>query len=271
MNGTLPVLPTLPTIPWGANRFDPSAASFFVRAGITNGTQQNAVNRLVIDLKAAAIWSKMVDIYPFVGGTAGNHAVNLVSESFLNTWSGGITHDANGVRGNGTTGYGNTGLTTSSAGMLLNSSHCSVYINQAETIVGNQLGQTNGGVDPQSIQLAINLGPGTAFWDCYGTSTGRVSGTAGATTGFYVGSRNASNSNALYRNASVVISNATASETVNSTLPVFILARATISTATTFSDARVALISFGLGLSSTEVTAFTTAVQTFQTSLSRQV
>lgn len=263
-----PTEPTIPTYPAISSAgFDPDAQSFLTRANITDPTQQAAVNQLALSLKSAGIWSKMVALYPFVGGSASSHAQNLVSSSFTVTWSGTITHDSNGVKGNGTTGFGDTGLIPSVAGLQLNSTHASAYINLAETVLGAQSGGTDGLA--QSFQLAINLGPGTAFWDCYGTTTGRVTGAASGTTGFYLGSRNASNSNAIYRNGASFLSNATASETLNSTLSVYLLARNLSGSATLFSDGRQALNSLGLGLSAAEVTSFNTAVQAFETTLGR--
>lgn len=112
--------------------FDAAAQAFITAAGITDLTQKKAVNKLVLDLKAASLWTKLDVIYPFVGGTAGAHAVNLKSPgTFDITWTGaGVTHDANGITGNGTTAYGNTGFNpTSAAGNFsLNASSIFAYV-----------------------------------------------------------------------------------------------------------------------------------------------
>ena len=49
---------------------DPDAQAFITAAGITNPTQQAAINTLVVDLKGYNVWTKMKALYPFVGGTA---------------------------------------------------------------------------------------------------------------------------------------------------------------------------------------------------------
>lgn len=92
--------------------------------GVTLTTpQSNAIIDRVLDAKSDGVWTKWLAYYGFVGGTAASHAINWKSPSTnLITWNGGVTHDANGVRGNGTTGYGDTGLSMStitfgSAGM----------------------------------------------------------------------------------------------------------------------------------------------------------
>jgi hypothetical protein len=90
---------------------EPEAQSFFVRAGITNVTQTNAVQFLVRTLKKVGLWSKIDVLYPFVGGTAMAHAQNLKSSSNTIAWSGSPTHNANGITGNGSSAYGDTGYT----------------------------------------------------------------------------------------------------------------------------------------------------------------
>lgn len=269
--GTNPTLPTEPDTPSLGNfTIDPDAQSFFTRASITDPTQQSAVNNLVIQLKQAGIWTSMVALYPFVGGTAATHSHNLKSSSFQITWNGTVTHNANGVQGNGTTGYGDPGITPSTSGLLLNSTHGGCYINQVESVSkGAQFGGPSLGTLNQFFQLNLQDGGANFIYDCYGTTTGRVTGTAQTTTGFYVGSRTASNASAIYRNAVSVASGAGASETLCAG-SIFILARADgPGVPGRFSDGRYALFTFGLGLSAAEMTAFNAAVQTFQTALSR--
>jgi hypothetical protein len=84
---------------------DADAQAFITAAGITNSTQQNAVNQLVLDFKSYNLWDLMNAIYPFVGGTATTHKYNLKDPRDLNAayrigFSGGWTHDLNGALGN---------------------------------------------------------------------------------------------------------------------------------------------------------------------------
>ena len=94
---------------------DSDAQAFLNAADITNTTQANAVNQLVIDLKAANLWTKMKAVYPFVGGTATTHKWNLKNPSDTNaafrlSFVGGWTHSANGALSNGTNAYADTFL-----------------------------------------------------------------------------------------------------------------------------------------------------------------
>jgi len=99
-------------IPAGSS-FDPDAQAFITAAGITNSTQQNAINQLVLDLKSYSLWTEMNAIYPFVGGTATTHKYNLKDPRDLDAayrlyFNGGWTHNSNGVSPNGINGYANT-------------------------------------------------------------------------------------------------------------------------------------------------------------------
>lgn len=89
---------------------DPDANAFISAAGITDSTQQSAIQTLVTDLKTAGIWSKFIAFWPFVGGTASQHKYNLIDPRDLDaayrvTFNGTLTHSSTGVKGDGSTGY----------------------------------------------------------------------------------------------------------------------------------------------------------------------
>jgi len=92
---------------------DVDAAAFISAAAITDETQIAAIETLVANWKAAGMWNRTVAIYPFVGGTAESHKWNLKDPRDLDvanrlSFSGTITHLANGVDPDGTTGLANT-------------------------------------------------------------------------------------------------------------------------------------------------------------------
>jgi hypothetical protein len=110
--------------------FDRSAYAFAVGARLTDSTQIRAVNALTIGTKFDGIWPLVQVLYPFAGGTASAHSLNLKNtETNRITWFGGLTHTALGVQGNGINGYGLTGLSLDSIGV---SFHVTVaYASQA--------------------------------------------------------------------------------------------------------------------------------------------
>jgi hypothetical protein len=92
---------------------DPNAQAFITAAGITDPTQQAAIDNLVIGLKADGLWTPMQALYPFIGGTATQHKYNLKDPRDLDvayrlTFNGGWTHNANGAIGNGIDTAANT-------------------------------------------------------------------------------------------------------------------------------------------------------------------
>ncbi len=93
--------------------YDSDAQAFFTAAGITDSTQKSAVNQLVLDLKSYSVWSKIIGIYPFVGGSASTHKYNLkdprdLDAAYRLTFGGSWTHNSNGVTGDGSTTYADT-------------------------------------------------------------------------------------------------------------------------------------------------------------------
>jgi len=85
---------------------------------------------LVLNAKARGWWTNCDAIYPFVGATAAAHALNLKSTNYSILWHGAITHDANGITGDGLTGYGDTRFNprTVNGRFRQDSAHLFVYI-----------------------------------------------------------------------------------------------------------------------------------------------
>lgn len=92
---------------------DPDAQAFLTATGIVDATITDAINNLVIGLKNNGLWTKMIAIYPFVGGTAETNKWNLkdprdLDQAYRLAFFGGVTHSNHGVQGNGSDGYGIT-------------------------------------------------------------------------------------------------------------------------------------------------------------------
>lgn len=96
--------------------YDP-VVSRFVRSGLALSAapiqtgRLNALNIMVKALKQFLLFDKFTAFYPIVGGLASWHSLNLINPStFQITWNGTVTHNANGVTSDGSTGYGDTGF-----------------------------------------------------------------------------------------------------------------------------------------------------------------
>ena len=118
---------------------DADAQAFITAAGITDPTQQSAINTLVVDLKGYSIWTKFKAIYPVVGGSAAAHAVNLKTPGTHNlSFASGWTHSSTGMLPNGAT-FANTNLNDNTI-LSLNSVHISYYSRTNENVAVIEMG-----------------------------------------------------------------------------------------------------------------------------------
>jgi hypothetical protein len=243
--------------------YDADAQAFFDRVTTAGGslstTEKTAVNKLVLDLKGYSIWTKMKAIYPMVGASAAACSQNLKSSSFTGTFNGGITYSSTGITPNGTTGYMDTGLNPNTS-LSFSSAHLSKY-NRNNDLSGIQIDGaflTIGGF------MQINY---TSANTIIGDIGSIASYTATDTRGFFVSSRSSASQIKLFRNNSNIASN---TNTV-STIPNATINIGRRSDNQFYNSYECAFASIGDGLTDTEAGNFYTAVNTFQTSLSRNV
>lgn len=122
---------------------DPDAKAFLQAAGINNTTIQIAIDHLVIDLKAASLWTKPKAIYPMVGGTAATCKYNLkdprdADNAYRQTFYNNPTIDADGVQFNGVNQYVDTHLAPGTA--LSTRNITMVYYNLIDQSSGVDMG-----------------------------------------------------------------------------------------------------------------------------------
>ena len=252
---------------------DTDAQAFITAAGITDTTQQSAINTLVTNLKGYGIWSKMKAIYPMVGGTANSHKFNLKQPEDANyaariLFLGGWTHSSTGAKPNGTNAYGNTFLNALSS-LTNNNYHISHYSRTQKT--------TGPEVDLVAFQIAtlkmIALdqyygGLGKAF--AAGDYTSSVVVAADTNTlGMMVANRSSQTSAKIFMNAVQKGSTLTLSNPNDLPNNTFFLGANGI--ANEYSSKECAFASIGDSLTDAEVANLYTAVQAFQTTLGRQV
>lgn len=88
--------------------YDPDFTAFNAVAGLTDPTQISALNDFYLGLKTDDLYDKLWEFWSIVGGTAASHAVRGMNPSSSGiTWVGSPTHNASGVKGNGSSAYGN--------------------------------------------------------------------------------------------------------------------------------------------------------------------
>ena len=255
----------------GGAAFDADAQAFITAAVITDVTQQNAINTLVVDLKGYSIWTKMKAIYPICGSTASQHKFNLKDPRDLDAayrifWSGGVTHSSNGVQFVGVNGYGNTFLNQLSV-LTQNSQHISFYSRTNTDGNFGEIGVKSAATAYTILQVKYTnafvapINEAYIFADNSANANGQ---------GFYVGNRTGATLRNNWKNGSKVHTSSSISQT-QANFNFFVGAFNNAGSAAGYSNRQCAFASIGDGLTDAEALNFYTAVQAFQTTLSRQV
>lgn len=241
----------------------------YLSGGVLSANELSAVNDLVIDMKSYGIWSKMKAIYPMVGASAAACAQNLKSSSFTGTFNGGWTFASTGATPNGTSAYMDTGLNTA-LNLTKTSTHLSTYIRTNVAGIHYDLGNSsNFGATANPTFLITRYSNDLAYIGIADTSYG-TSITTTNSLGFWCGTTNGSTTQTLFKNGTSIKTGTSASgEFANNNL--YLSANNGGGVAQIFSSKQTAFASIGDGLTDTDASNFYTAVQAFQTTLSRNV
>ena len=257
----------------GGISLDPNAQAFLNAAGITDATITTAIDTLVIQLKAIGVWTKLKAIYPFVGGTATTHKFNLknpadTNAAFRLSFSGGWTHSANGIQGNGANTFANT--------FYVPNTECDSQNNSIAFYIRNNVSEpkydmvaTNdagGGVNPFGLISLYSVNTFSYFLN----GVLNITATIGDSRGFWQGFTDATN-NRFYRNSGQIATTALGINAI-STSSLYIGANNGGGTLGFVASKQFAFASMGgTKLTTTEAANYYSAVQAFQTTLSRQV
>jgi PKD repeat protein len=245
---------------------DADANAFFARVNAAGGTltptEEAAIITLVLQLKADGIWNSIKVIYPMVGASAAACAQNLKSASFTGTFTSGWTFANTGVTPNGTSAFMSTGFTPS-GNLLQNDTHVSIYSRTNDILSSGRMDLGTGTAD-----LYFSAWYGFGYKAFANINTNGAGGIASNTTslGFFLSQRTSSTNTNIYQNNNLILTN-TQLSIAPANLPIFI-GRNSISE---YSTKEFAFVSFGDSFTNTQRGNLYTAVQAFQTTLSRQV
>lgn len=264
-------------------RYDNNAATYLHAIGISKGsniyypsTPQQitgyeiwvATCNLFIYLKANNIYSKLVAMYLYVGGTASAHKFNAINpldtnSAFRLVFSGGSTHSGTGWLPNGTNGFANTYLRLA-IDLLQNDVHFSAYIrNSSRGILG---GNDSFGRFSMSPDLDGAIGYHNA-----NNESGDAGITARSTSiGLWSISRLTSSQYKVYNNASIFSTINKPSEFPSEDY-IYTGARNVGGSASFYSNSEQATTVFSSGLTDSEIIILNTGIQTFNTALHRDV
>jgi len=251
---------------------DPDAQAFITAASITDPTQQSAINQLVVDLKGYNVWSKMKAIYPIVGGTAATHKWNLkdprdLDAAFRLTFTNAWTHSSTGMTPNGANTFANTFYNLSTNSTTSNVS--GGFYSRTNVVNG---GATFGALSASLTGLAVTIknNDQNTYWAVNDSILTGPSNIVTDTRGLFVLNKVSLSEKRIYRNGSQ-ISTFTPSSNTAPSLNVYLGARNNNGTAGQYDTRELAFAYLGDTLTNTEVSNMYTAVQAYQTTLSRQV
>ena len=247
----------------GGGGNDADAQAFITASGIS-GTNATAINTLVVNLKSASIWTKMKALYPMVGGTATSCKFNLkdsrdLDAAFRLSFIGGATFSANGIQFNGTNSYADTFLTPNA---IINNNHLSFYSRTDVNLTQVDMGTTNAtnvlDIESRITNLCYSNSSNAALLNYANTSS----------LGFYINSRTSAASFKAFKNGLLKATSLTGTTT---TMPFNIFIGARNGSPLYYSSKQCAFASIGDGLTDAEALALYNAVQTFNTTLLRNV
>lgn len=241
----------------GVEQFDPAAAAFFAAAGITDGTQKSAWNDFVIGRKSAGYYSKFHALFPLMGGTANQHKWDAITLT-AGTFSGTVTHDANGITGDGSTGRFDTGLDVASTdeNSISFGAYSRTNVDGAEADIGAF----------SEMAILPRLGNVSYYDDDFPAA--RIAVGNSDSRGLFSLSRTGATALSAYKNGSSVGTSSGAASTPAST-NFALMAAATDGTRS--STRNIAFAFIAEGLSDAENADLYTAIQALQTALGREV
>jgi hypothetical protein len=246
---------------------DADAQAFVTNADIQDQVEANAINNLVIGMKADGLWTKMKAVYPMVGGTATSNSFNLRNTAqYQISWNGGVTHSPNGVQFGGVNGYGDTGLNAASV-LGQDSTHFSFY--SRTDVIANSVDM---GINGTARQLYLLYRYGSSAFKAMNRTQLAAGSLYTPTNGLLIANRPSSTTEKYYHKGTLVDTITSLSTgTISANVYIGGYNNLAVPTSREYSSKQSALISIGDGLTDTEAANFYTAVQAFQTTLGRQV
>jgi len=248
--------------------------------GTVNSTMSAATITMFQSIWSNGLNTGMLAMYPFIGGTAGSHKFNGMNPVDTNgayrlTFAGGWTHSASGATPNGTNGVAETYLQPNATSITLSGGSMGAYCgtNGPSGAVMGSIGDS-GGANGDGWVLYPGLNnPGLQeacfFWK---SDAGAFNGSTMADTlGLMSISRTGTTNVNMYRRGTLLASVSFASSSLtNFTLALG--ARNTLNgTPLEYSTYRHQFTYVHKGLTPTQMTTLNGIIQTYQTSLGRNV
>lgn len=255
----------------GGSSYDADAQAYFTTASITDTTEKNAANTLIVAIKSASIWTLLTRLYlisPTSLAAALVCAKTLTTATAVNSPS----HSVNGLDFTAASAqYVNTGLQFDTTNFIPHNLHQSIYVaNLANVISQYRCGMRSGGASP--IRAAWHIRLETTQRSAYGL-VGGIGEAVIATNadGMYISNVASSTSNRISLNDSTIGTSATTTSAhVDTTTNYPYGSGWTVaSTPTNYSTGRFKAVTLGQSLSTGQQTSLYNAMLAYQTALGR--
>lgn len=278
---TLTSTPNPTTTPTPTNTPSPSAPAsgtteaneFLARVVATGGTLNSTISAatqtMFTSLVSTGLWEDISIFYPIIGGVANAHsqaAGQQYSSSYNGIFNGGVTHSSSGMTFNGVNGYMDTNWALTN--QLGSTSLVSIGGYTNTTYVESLMGCLNGDASTiTQLRLDVPVGqiapqPGTTL---AGANTTAMTGSSGT----FITSRTGTTATFVLQNN--VITNLTQASGLTDSNRVMWVGARNYAGAPAYGTGRVAFVFMGRTLTAAKATTLKGIIQTFQTSLSRQV
>lgn len=246
---------------------DADAQAFITAAAITDPTQQTAINDLVVGLKTDGLWTKIHAAYPIIGGTSSSHAVNLKTPGTRNlTYTVGWTHSANGMTPSGTA-YADSNFNPLTVGITKTNFGVSAYSRTNIVQSGCLVGIVSG---TSYIELRPRLSSTLDFLGCYDDSNA-IGNYLTNSLGLFTASRSGTTQK-FYQGGTEKSQRTGFAATADINGNIYIGGRNFVGNpADTYSTKQTAWVAFHEFFDATQQTNYSNRIQTYQTTLGRQV
>jgi hypothetical protein len=252
---------------------DADAQAFVTAANIQDQVEANAINNLVIGMKADGLWTKSHALYPLVGGTATTMKFNLknpldTDAAFRAVFNGGWTYSNNGILGNASNSFADTKFNPTTVGVDKSNFGVSIYSRSNVSGYKADIGAVE---SPASyIWLVPRYDSVTDFAGSFDDSNFNGNYLTN-TLGLISVVRDSATTQKLYQAGVQKGTRTGFSATGNINKNIYFGARNNVGVAANYTDRQYALIAIHEAFNATEMINFNTRVTTFQTALSRNV
>jgi hypothetical protein len=254
--------------------YDLDAQNFITTAVITNSTEKSAINTLVIGLKSDSLWTSMLAIYPFVGGTATSCKYNLKNTAtfellFVGTWLP-ASFTSFGIQPNGTDTYANTNFTPSTSWLTLGNSSISAYSRTNNSNAGTLWGTRSAANGNTSLYPILRNAAITNV--LHNSNSTQAPSPLPTTSAINLMTSRIDTANLIIA-LNGVASSYVKAEVILSAFPIFLSAKNSSNAveALSYSNRQLAFAHIGTGLTTGQCTQLYTRIQAFQTTLGRNV